>query len=100
MTALEHLWSYGTDENFLQNCEDTYGFFRHCATFPRKKLFRQRVPFHFHVFALEKAFCKLKAFFSALRDFWKNSKKSNSYLMILVGEKAVLESNAYPIGFF
>ena len=26
-TALDHLWSYGTDENFLQICEDTYGFF-------------------------------------------------------------------------
>ena len=55
ITALDHLWSNETDENFLQNCEDTYGFFRHCATFPRKKLFSQRVPFHFHVFALKKS---------------------------------------------
>ena len=75
MTALDHLWSSGTDEKFLQNCEDTYGFFRHCATFPRKKLFGQRVPFHFHVFALEKAFCKLKAFFQHYETFGKIKKK-------------------------
>ena len=46
------------------------------CNFSSKKIVSSKGTIHFHVFALEKAFCKLKAFFSALRDFWKNSKKA------------------------
>ena len=76
-TALDHLWSYGTDENFLQNCEDTYGFFRHRATFPRKKnCLVKGYPFTFMFSPWKKRFASLKLFL-ALRDFWKKFKKKS-----------------------